>query len=172
MAEHGRFWNPKAKKSRALPEPYRLTSDKGFSNVELDQSAVDYVALANDQNVNKVHYVLREDSGIVNSGYAAYTAKLVDGKLKFTWAGSGRPKFEYVVFGGAIVDVYKVVGDRMYVRMLEVGGVIPTVKLFPPVQRFRSIDEFDILATLPYNAVMFCRKGDSCWIDRSHLRKL
>lgn len=171
-AEHGRFWDPTAKKSRALPEPYRLTSDKGYSNVELDDAAVNYVAVANDQSIEKVHYVLRKESGIVNFGYAAYTAQLVNGKIRFTWASDARPKFEYVVFGGAVVFVHRIDRNRCYVTMLEVGGVMPAGKFFPPIQRFRSIDQFDVLATLPYNAVMFSRKGDSCWIDKSHLRPL
>lgn len=135
---------------------------------------MDYVALANDQDIRKVRYVLRKDSGQVNKGYAAYSARLVGGKIKFTWESAERPRFEYVVFGGAVVEVYEIdeKRDRYYIRMLEVGGEMPSVKLFPPIQRFRSIDQFDNLATLPYNGVLFCKAGDKCWLPGRLLKKL
>lgn len=167
--QRGRFWNPKAKRSRALPEPYRLTSIQGNSNVVLDDRALGYLALVNDQDLQKIHYVLRPQSGIVNYGAVDYSAKIVDGKISFKFKGKERPKFEYVVFGNSIVYVNKVDGNRLFVQMLEVGSIMPNGKFFPPVQRFRSIDEFDNLATLPYNAVMFCRAGDSCFLPANRL---
>jgi hypothetical protein len=140
--------------------------------VEVDDLALAYLALSNGQVLQKIKYLLRKNSGPVNSGFVPYTAKLVNGKIQFKFKGKDRPKFEYVVFGGAIVYVYATDGDKYFVKMQEVGKPMPDAPFFPPVQRMRQIDQFGNLATLPYNSVLFCRKGDSLWIDKSRLRKL
>jgi len=170
--QHGRFWNPKARRPHPLPEPFRFQSVYGHSNVMLTDPALDYVAIANDQDPKKVQYVLRKFSGWINSGSVEYKVKLVNGVLRYTFKTSERQKAEYVVFGGNAVYVTSIKNDQAFIEVQHVDKPMPMAKAFPPIHRFYSLDEFDTLAMLPYNAVLFARPDDVCWIDTSRLRSL
>jgi hypothetical protein len=165
-----RFYNPKAKKQRALPETVRLFGGRG--NVELTKEWMDYWEFINGDNPKVMKYLLRRDSGIINKGNEPFVIRVVNGFLDIVFKTKKYPRVETLTFGGSAVKVWKIEGSKAFVETLHVDHTPPRNKVFPPVQRFMAIRQDGILENPPCGATytfLIARENESLWIPTHHL---